>query len=63
MIDVNRFSFADYLNLLDSSKSDLGKKEAIDIRNHNANISSMSKHYRNYKALKLLIETYKIDFS
>ena len=56
------FDFADYLNLLDTAKSDNGKLKADKLRSHTADTNTMMKYYRIYKTVMLLIERYKVEF-
>ena len=62
MKEQTDFDFADYLNLLDTAKSDKGIIEADKLRSHTADTNTMVKHYRIYKTVKLLIERYEVEF-
>ena len=63
MKEINNFCFTDYLNLLDAAKSDKAKIEANKLRSHTADTSTMIKHYKLYKTVKLLVEQYGIEIA
>ena len=64
---MKTLTFADYLAVLEQSVSKQGEDfnkriiEINELRTHTAQLATMQKHLKHYKALKYLVESYGLN--